>query len=75
MDDFESPPQGAIVVFGSNLRGAHFQGAALTAKRFYGALHGRGKGLMNGRYALPIKDEKIRTLTFSNIDWRANRFF
>jgi hypothetical protein len=46
MDNFDPPPQGAIIVFGSDLAGRHGKGAALVlAKRQYGAVPGQGEGL------------------------------
>lgn len=44
-----------IFVFGSNLKGIHGKGAALTAKLHHGAIQGIGEGLMGQSYALPTK--------------------
>jgi hypothetical protein len=56
-----------IFVFGSNLAGRHGKGAALYAFRHYGAIYGQGEGLQGDSYAIPTKDERIRTLPLSEI--------
>lgn len=56
-----------IFVFGSNLAGAHGAGAALEARRNFGALDGQGDGPMNRCYAIPTKDENIQTLPLDRI--------
>jgi hypothetical protein len=50
-----SEPTG-VFVFGSNLRGVHGAGAALEAKRRYGAVEGRAIGRMGSSYGIPTKD-------------------
>lgn len=42
-----------IFVFGSNLSGWHSGGAALQAKRRFGAKQGRGEGMTGKCYAFP----------------------
>lgn len=56
-----------IFVFGSNLAGRHGKGAALFAKNFRGAAYGVGVGRTGNAYALPTKDELIRTLPLQRI--------
>lgn len=56
-----------IFVFGSNLRGAHGAGAALFAREHYGAELGVGIGRTGDSYAIPTKDENIRTLPLHRI--------
>ena len=51
-----------IFVFGSNLAGRHGKGAALYARQHHGAIYGQGIGLQGDSYAIPTKDEHIRTL-------------
>ena len=51
-----------IFVFGSNLAGRHGKGAALCAKNYHGAEYGIGVGMTGNAYAIPTKDERIRTL-------------
>jgi hypothetical protein len=58
---------GEIFVFGSNLRGEHGKGAALHAREFYGAEYGIGEGPTGNAYAIPTKDERLRTRTLAGI--------
>ena len=51
-----------IFVFGSNLAGRHGKGAALAARTEHGAVYGQGVGLQGNAYAIPTKDERLRTL-------------
>jgi len=69
-----------IFVFGSNLAGIHGAGAALHAKLHYGApyiknvtaewgVKGKnGVGLQGSAYAIPTKDEWIKTLPIERIE-------
>lgn len=59
--DATLPKNGEIFVFGSNLAGRHGAGAAKAAL-LYGAKMGQGIGHFGQSYALPTKDERIRTL-------------
>jgi hypothetical protein len=45
-----------IFVFGSNTGGIHGRGAALQARKYFGALQRVGEGLMGSSYALPTLD-------------------
>jgi hypothetical protein len=56
-----------IFVFGSNLAGRHGKGAALTAFREHGAIYGQGMGLQGNSYAIPTKDEDLKTLPLNKI--------
>lgn len=47
--------ESAVFVFGSNLEGVHGAGAALHAKKHYGAIQGVGKGIQGNSYAIPTK--------------------
>lgn len=51
-----------IFVFGSNLAGRHGKGAAWTAKQAFGAIQGQGYGLQGQSFAIPTKDENLKTL-------------
>jgi hypothetical protein len=51
-----------IFVFGSNLAGRHGKGAALEARRKYGAEYGVGVGRTGDAYAIPTKDFNLKTL-------------
>jgi len=56
-----------IFVFGSNLAGRHGKGAALYAKQHKGARYGQGVGLQGNSYAIPTKDQNIKTLPLETI--------
>ena len=56
-----------IFVFGSNLAGRHGKGAALFARQRHGAVYGQGVGLQGNSYAIPTKDEQLRTLPLEEI--------
>ncbi len=63
-----------VFVFGSNLAGRHGKGAALYARRHHGAVYGRGEGLQGNSYAIPTKDEFIRTRGLIEIEKSVMRF-
>lgn len=54
-------------VFGSNLVGRHGKGAALYAKKNFGAVQGEYLGFTGQCYAIPTKDENIVTLPLHRI--------
>ena len=56
-----------IFVFGSNLAGRHGRGAAKHALSKCGAIYGQGKGLQGNSYAIPTKDEKLKSLSLTEI--------
>jgi hypothetical protein len=56
-----------IFVFGSNLAGRHGAGAAKTAREIHGAIYGQGLGRQGNSFAIPTKDENIRTLPLKRI--------
>ena len=64
-----------IFVFGSNLSGIHGKGAALTAKQKYGAIQGQGWGLQGNSFAIPTKDQNIKTLPLYKIKIFIDTFF
>lgn len=64
----------SIFVFGSNLAGRHGKGAALCALKEHGAIYGQGVGRQGNSYAIPTKDEKLRTLPLSTIQIYVNAF-
>lgn len=51
-----------IFVFGSNRAGRHGKGAALHAYKNYGAVYGAFVGRSGNSYAIPTKDEDLKTL-------------
>lgn len=63
-----------IFVFGSNLAGRHGKGAALYARKKYGAIYGQGIGLQGDSYGIPTKDERIKTLPLDCIQIYVNQF-
>ena len=63
-----------IFVFGSNQRGAHGAGAALLARKAFGAVLGDDEGLTGQCYALPTKDENIQTRPLDKIGESFRKF-
>lgn len=63
-----------IFVFGSNLAGRHGKGAALYARQHHGAIYGNGHGIQGNSYAIPTKDENLRTLPLDFIAAYVQRF-
>lgn len=63
-----------IFVFGSNKAGRHGKGAALCARQQYGAQYGVGRGLTNRAYAVPTKDEQLKTLPLAEIEAYVREF-
>ncbi len=57
----------AIFVFGSNLAGRHGKGAALEARNKHGAIYGCGIGRTGMSYAIPTKDEYLKSLPLTII--------
>lgn len=70
----DAPSFDEIFVFGSNMRGVHGAGAALTAKQRYSAQQGVGEGLTGRAYALPTKDINIQTLSLPFIRMHVGAF-
>lgn len=65
---------GTIFVFGSNTAGRHGKGAALHARHYCGARYGQGEGLQGQSYAIPTKDDDLRTLPLTRIKAGVDRF-
>ena len=63
-----------IFVFGSNLAGRHGAGAAQYAFEKFGAEIGAREGMTGKCYAIPTKDERIRTLKISEIEKYVKNF-
>ena len=70
-EDGTRPANGEVFVFGSNLAGRHGAGAALAAQDMFGAKHGVGIGYRGTApahsWAIPTKDEHIKTLPLSAV--------
>lgn len=65
--DGAKPTGNQVFVFGSNTAGRHGKGAALVAKRKYGAKYGVGQGHTGNAYAVPTKDASLRVLPLKTI--------
>lgn len=63
-----------IFVFGSNLAGRHGRGAALYARQQHGAEYGVGVGRTGNAFAIPTKDENIKTLPLDRIQGYVSLF-
>ena len=63
-----------VFVFGSNLAGRHGKGAARYAAEHHGAIYGQGEGRQGNSYAIPTKDQNIKTLHWGQIDLAIGRF-
>jgi hypothetical protein len=63
-----------VFVFGSNMAGRHGKGAALDARRLYGAVTGRAEGLMGRSYAIPTKDYSLNRLPLTLVRQHVKRF-
>lgn len=74
------PSEGEVWVFGSNLAGRHGAGAAKVAKQRFGAVYGTGIGYMSSgkpgehSFAIPTKDQNIRSLSLNEITVHVARF-
>jgi hypothetical protein len=56
-----------IFVFGRYLDARHGKGAALYARKHNGAIYVVGIGMQGNSYAIPTKDEALRTLPIDKI--------
>lgn len=63
-----------IFVFGSNLAGRHGAGAAKFAVKYCGAQYGNPFGLQGKSFAIPTKDEMLRTLPLDAIAQHVRQF-
>jgi hypothetical protein len=63
-----------IFVFGSNLKGIHGAGSAREACEHWGARWGVGEGRTGNAYAIPTKNESLRTLPLANINVSVKKF-
>ncbi len=63
-----------IFVFGSNLAGRHGKGAALEARRNYGAILGIGVGIQGFSYAIPTKGKALEVLPLVEIRMYVRNF-
>lgn len=63
-----------VFVFGSNLAGRHGAGAALHARKYYGAIRGQGIGFQCNCYAIPTKNSVLKTLPLETIKGHVEDF-
>lgn len=68
------PPSPRIFVFGSNLAGRHGKGAALHARIYYGAQLGVAIGHIGQCYAIPTKDQNLKSLALDDIEYHVKSF-
>jgi hypothetical protein len=68
------PSADPVFVFGSNLRGVHGAGAALFAHQWRGAVFGDTEGLTGNAYAIPTKDQQLKTLPLAAIRASVTKF-
>ena len=64
-----------IFVFGSNLAGRHGAGAALQAKKQFGAKNGVGEGLTGMAYAFPTLGKKLEQLPMSSLQASRDKLY
>jgi hypothetical protein len=57
-----------VFVFGSNLAGRHGKGAALHARKYFGAVYGQGIGRMGNSYGIPTKGMDLEVLPLGEIN-------
>lgn len=67
MTNITKLPEGHYFVFGSNEAGRHGKGAALCAKKHFGAIYGQGHGEQGRSYAVATKDASLRSLSIDEI--------
>lgn len=63
-----------IFVFGSNRAGRHGKGAALAARREWGAEYGVGEGRTGDAYAIPTKGYYLERLSLRDIQKHVDNF-
>lgn len=63
-----------VFVFGSNLAGKHFGGAARDAYQLFGAVMGDGEGMTGQCYAIPTLDEQFKKRTLADINTSVESF-
>jgi hypothetical protein len=67
-----------IFVFGSNTEGRHGAGAALYAKKHFGAIYGQAEGLQGRSYAIITKDltkTKHPSIEPKHLKWNILKFY
>jgi hypothetical protein len=64
-----------IFVFGSNTAGVHGAGAALQARKQFGAVLGVGEGMTGQTYAFPTLTANLKQVTFGDLIKSRERFY
>lgn len=72
-DNIKSLKPNEIFVFGSNMAGYHGAGAAKLAREKFGAEYKIGEGITGRTYALPTKDEFIKTMLLEEINYHVKK--
>lgn len=73
-EDIHTLGENEIFTFGSNEDGRHGKGAALTAKRKFGAREGVAEGLTGQCYALPTVGKRLQKMSPAYIRSYVDRF-
>ena len=63
-----------VFVFGSNLHGFHYGGAAHTAYRNFGAVWGVAEGLQGNTYAIPTLDKDMAKVSEDDLKNSISKF-
>lgn len=63
-----------VFVFGSNEAGIHGAGAALVAVKKHGARYGMSYGHVGDSFAIPTKDQDIKSLNLGRIEMYIDGF-
>lgn len=72
--DGTQPKENQIFVFGSNESGIHGAGAALAARKLYGAQLGIGFGPTGESWAIPTKNWNVESMNLGAIKHYIDRF-
>ena len=77
-DKITSLEKNEVFVFGSNKKGKHGKGAALTAKKKFGAKEGKAAGLQGRSYGIPTKvlptRHKKDRMSLDEVQWYVDKF-
>lgn len=64
-----------VFVFGSNTDGYHGKGAALEAKKYWGAIQGQARGRQGNSYAIVTKDLSGKEIDTKDIFYEIQDFY
>lgn len=74
-DNITKLPPNYVFIFGSNLEGKHFGGAAKIAKEKFGAIEGKGDGWQGNSYAFPTLDKNFKPRTEKQLKKSAEQLY